>query len=174
LGEEVHRRSAARKVKMGLDLSAAEYLKMLNEEYAEYKKEPISIRRAINCCGFANALAEIIFVQYGKSEPAKVHNATDLSSYRAYLRKIGRAHHTVRDLCDLTKRSVVRRESVEVRIAAKTKRWVGLWQSLLAFTTAKEVERLVVTFENGRTQVMDEILREVVDSWNRVFRKEGL
>ena len=132
------------------------------------------MRKAINCCGFADALPEIVFLQYGRSEPAKVHNATDLGSYRAYLRKNSRGHHTVRDLCDLSKRSVLRREPVEGRAAEKTKRWEKIRQGLLAFTTAKELEKLVVTFENGRTRVMDEVLREVVDSWNRIFRKDGL
>src|ERR1035437_3146722 len=50
---------------MSLGLKAADYLTMLNDEYAEYKAQPLSMRKAINCCALANSLPEIVYAQYG-------------------------------------------------------------------------------------------------------------
>jgi hypothetical protein len=44
---------------MGLDLTPRDYLEMLTDEYREYLDNPLSMRKAINCCGLANALPKL-------------------------------------------------------------------------------------------------------------------
>ena len=159
---------------MSLGLKAADYLTMLNDEYAEYKAQPLSMRKAINCCALANSLPEIVYAQYGSSNPLKVHNTTSQYAYRDYLRTQSEAHHTVRDLCDFSKHAVLDRKSVNVRTAAQQKRLEGFFQGLLALTTTREVERLIVTFRDGTEKIIDEILNEAVTSWNAIFSRDGL
>ena len=61
-----HRSAAAATQKerpLSLGLKPTDYLEMLKEEYAEYKADPVSMRKAINCCAHSNALPEIIFAK---------------------------------------------------------------------------------------------------------------
>jgi hypothetical protein len=76
----------------GLNLTPREYLEMLTEEYRDYQEEwhanqyKVSMRKAINCCGLSNAMPEIIFVHYGRTDPEKVHRVKNEDAYRKHLR----------------------------------------------------------------------------------------
>ena len=157
---------------MSFDLTPTQYLTMLNETYEVYKAEPLSLRKAICCFGFSNALPEIIFARYGTSEPLKVHNKNKPEEYREYLRTECEDHHTVRDLCDFSKHAVLGRASVAVKKTEQKKReeYTGL-TLLIGFC---ETERLVVTFQNGNEKIMDEILKNVVESWKNIFERDRL
>jgi hypothetical protein len=70
---------------VSLNLKPVDYLVMLKAEYAEFRRDPAFFRKAIICCTLSNALPEIIFAEYGSTEPHKVHNATSHNKYRDYL-----------------------------------------------------------------------------------------
>ena len=67
---------------MALDLTPKDYLKMLKEEYGEFAKDPLSMRKALTCCFFSNALPEVVFKTYETRDKGKVHNAACTSDYR--------------------------------------------------------------------------------------------
>jgi hypothetical protein len=160
---------------MALDLKPVEYLVMLKEEYREYKHTPAFVRKAIICCALSNAMPEIIFAQYGSTEPHRVHGAKSHGDYREYLRGECEAHHTVRDICDFSKHGPsLRRPSVSVGGTKLIRRVEGILQGLLAITTHHEVEKLMITHKDGRTQLMDDILEQVVASWDVIFPRDGL
>ena len=160
---------------MSLNLKPVEYLVMLKDEYAEFRRDPAFVRKAINCCALSNALPEIIFAEYGSTEPHRVHGATSLWHYRDYLKGQCEAHHTVRDICDFSKHGPrLNRPCVTVKDANLVKRVEGFFQGLLALTSHREVERLMISHLDGRTQLMDDILRQVIASWDVIFARDGL
>jgi hypothetical protein len=161
---------------MSFALEPVDYLRMLKEEYGEYRRSsPELIRKAITCCSLSNAMPEIVFAEYGITEPQKVHGARSHGDYRVYLRGQCEAHHTVRDLCDFSKHGpTLRRATVSVQGVKSMVRQVGIWRGLLAITEIREIGRLEVTHQNGRTELMDDILRQVIASWDVIFPRDGL
>ena len=168
---------------MGLDLTPRDYLDMLTEEYREYKEHwhahhyQVSIRKAINCCALSNALPEIIIAHYSGTE--KVHNKTKTTDYRRYLRKQCKAHHAVRDICDYSKHGpklTLRHgpDKPTVQDAKRIKRKEGFARLPLMFPEAREVERLEVSHDDGRTELMDEVLEQVIASWKAIFDQDKL
>jgi hypothetical protein len=87
---------------MGLDLTPRNYLEMLTDEYREYLDNPLSMRKAINCCALSNALPEIITAHKNPADPPDAHKRK-AAAYREQLRRRCEAHHTVRDFCDYGK-----------------------------------------------------------------------
>jgi hypothetical protein len=171
---------------MCLDLTPRDYLEMLTEEYREYQDHwhahrRVSIRKAINCCALSNALPEIIIAHYSGTE--KVHNKTKTTDYRRYLRTQCEAHHTVRDICDLSKHAKLTfrygPDEPTVRNVKPIKQTkgspVGL---LLALTHAHDAERRVVRRKEsaGSPQLidMDEVLEQVITSWKAIFEQDKL
>jgi hypothetical protein len=160
---------------MALDLKPVEYLVMLKEEYREYRHTPAFVRKAIICCALSNAMPEIIFAEYGSTEPHRVHGAKSHGDYREHLRGECEAHHAVRDICDFSKHGPsLSRASVSVKGTKLIRRMEGIFQGLLALTTHREVEKLMITHKDGRTQLMDDVLEQVVASWDVIFPRDGL
>jgi len=167
---------------MGLNLTPREYLEMLTEEYREYQEDwhtqryRVSIRKAINCCAHSNAMPEIIFAQYHDTEPEKVHHAKDHKAYRDHLQAQCKAHLTVRDLCDYSKHGpTLGRPSVSVQDAKRIEGEEGFPTGLLlALTQSHKVERLVITHQDGRTELLDEVLEQVITSWKTIFEQDRL
>jgi hypothetical protein len=160
---------------MSLDLIPVEYFRMLKEEYKEYRNSPEIVRKAISCCAFSNALPEIIFAEYASKEPKKVHGAKSQLHYREHLRRECESHHTVRDICDFNKHGPgLSHSSVSVKDAKPIRRVEGFFRGLLALTETREVERLVITHQNGRMELMDDVLKQVVDSWDVIFARDRL
>ena len=62
---------------------------------------------------------------------------------------------------------------VSVRDAKHIIRQEGVFRGLLAITQIKEIERLVVTHRDGREQPM-EVLAQVINSWEVIFKRDGL
>jgi hypothetical protein len=167
---------------MGLDLTPRDYLEMLTEEYREYLDYwhahgyQVSIRKAINCCGLSNALPEIIIAQYRDTQPQKVHHAKDHVVYRAdYLQVKCKAHLTVQDLCEFSKHGPkLWRESVSVRDATNITRQEGVARLPLMFPEPRDVERLWVRHQDGREELMNEVLEQVIASWKTIFDQDKL
>jgi len=166
---------------VSLNLKPVEYLVMLKEEYAELRRSPLCVRKAINCCALSNALPEIIFAEYGSTEPHKVHGTKCHGDYRKHLRRECEAHHTVRDICDFSKHGPqLRRETqkgpsaVSVSSVKPIRRMEGIYQGLLALMNHREVERLMIEHKNGRRELMDDVLGHVIASWNVIFARDGL
>ena len=91
---------------MGLDLTPRDYLEMLTDEYQEYLKNPLSMRKAINCCGLSNALPEVIIVHQNPADsPDGLKRKA--SAYRKQLEQRCPAHHAVR----AGRRSALRRRA---------------------------------------------------------------
>jgi hypothetical protein len=160
---------------LSLGLKPAKYLEMLQEEYAEYKADPASMRKAINCCAHSNALPEIIFAEYGSGAP-EVQGATTYEQYRKHLRlRESQAHHTVRDICEFSKHGPgLHRQrpktTPERKVSVQGAKVESAYQLLLALTN----HSLVITHQDGRTEYMDEVLAQVVASWEGLFERDGL
>jgi hypothetical protein len=160
---------------VSLNLKPVDYLVMLKAEYAEFRRDPAFVRKAIICCTLSNALPEIIFAEYGSTELNRVHNATSHNKYRDYLRGECEAHHTVRDICDFSKHGPkLHRASVSVIDTKLIRRVESFLFGLLALAAHREVERLMISHKDGRTQLMDEVLEQVIASWDVIFPRDGL
>jgi hypothetical protein len=160
---------------VSLNLKPVDYLVMLKAEYAEFRRDPAFVRKAIICCALSNALPEIIFAEYGSTEPHRVHNATSHYKYRDYLRGECEAHHTVRDICDFSKHGPkLHRASVSVTDTKLIRRVESFLYGLLALTMHREVERLMIEHKDGRTELMDDVLQQVIGSWDAIFTRDGL
>ena len=159
---------------MSSGLKPTDYLEMLKEEYAEYKADPVSMRKAINCCAHSNALPEIIFAKYRSG--AQVHGATSYERYREHLRlRESQAHHTVRDICEFSKHGPgLHRQRPktppERKVSVQGAKVESGYQLLLALTN----HRLVITHQDGRREYMDDVLAQVVASWQAIFKRDGL
>jgi hypothetical protein len=65
---------------MSLDLEPGQYLEMLKAEHEEHKKNPVSMRKVITCCALSK-MPDIVFTEYGSTEPQKVHGAKGHADY---------------------------------------------------------------------------------------------
>ena len=164
----------------GLDLTPRDYLVMLTDEHREYQQHrhangyQVSMRKAINCCGLSNALPEIITAHYNPTDPAGALKRK-ADAFREELRQRCEAHHTVRDFCDYSKHAKLRRKSVSVKEAEHIKQTKGSPVGMtLAFTHAHDVELLVIRHQRGREENMDEVLEQVIASWNAIFDEDKL
>jgi hypothetical protein len=174
-GLPMPRKTAGGDLVTALDLTPKDYLEMLKEEYSEFAENPLSIRKALTCCFFSNALPEVVFKTYETGDKGKVHNAASSGAYRDHLReKESAAHHTVRDLCDFSKHVYVTLRKPMVTQVAHGMRKEGIMQGLLALTREQEIERLLVTFEDGSTQTMQEVLDKALRSWEEIFTRDKL
>jgi hypothetical protein len=159
---------------MGLDLTPRDYLEMLTDEYREYQEHRVSMRKAINCCGLSNALPEIITAHHNPTDPPK-NLKVKADTYREQLRQRCEAHHTVRDFCEYSKHVKLGRKSVSVKEAERIKHKKGSPVGLtLVFTHPQDVELLVLRHQDGREEYMDEVLEQVITSWNAIFEQEKL
>jgi hypothetical protein len=158
---------------MGLDLTPKDYLDMLKKEYSEFAEDPLSMRKAINCCGLSNALPEVIIAHQNSADPPEALKRK-AAAYRKQLSQRCQAHHTVRDFCDYSKHVKLGRKCVSLeeakRINQKKGSPVGL---LLVLTHSQDVELLVLRHQDGREEYMDQVLAQVIASWNTIF-DEGL
>jgi hypothetical protein len=109
---------------MGLDLTPRDYLEMLTDEYREYQDNRLSMRKAINCCGLANALPEIITAYKTPTDGPDAHKRKAVE-YRQWRRERCEAHHTVRDFCDYSKHVKLGRKSVSVKEVQRIKQTKG-------------------------------------------------
>jgi hypothetical protein len=159
---------------MSFGLNAAEYLEMLVAEHRAFKRSTLSIRRAINCCGFANALPEIIFAQYGAGS-TQVHGCARKEDYRTYLRERSEAHHLVRDLCDMSKHGEkLDRQSVRVKEAKSGSQKKQIAIGALGSVHTFNVRCLIITFADGHTGIVEDIIDAVVESWQKLFQEDDL
>jgi len=159
---------------MGLDLTPRDYLEMLTDEYREYLDNPLSMRKAINCCGLANAIPETITAHKTPADSPDAHKRK-AAAYREQLRQRCEAHHTVRDFCDYSKHVKLGRKSVSVKEAERIKQTKGSPMGLTAvFTHSQDVELLVLRHQDGLVEYMDEVLAQVIDSWNVILDENNL
>jgi hypothetical protein len=159
---------------MGLDLTPRDYLEMLTDEYQEYLKNPLSMRKAINCCGLSNALPEVIIVHQNPADsPDGLKRKA--SAYRKQLEQRCPAHHTVRDFCDYSKHVKLRRKCVNMKEAERIEHTAGSPIGLtLVFTHPEDVELLVLRHRNGREEYLHEVLAQVIASWNEILDETNL
>ena len=116
--------------------------------------------------------------------PADPPEALDkkVALYREELRQRCQAHHTVRDICEFYKHGpTLRRQSkpeprkVSVQIVKRIIQLEGFYQGLAALTETREVERLEIRHErDGRTESIDQVLEQVIASWNTIFDQDKL
>ena len=159
---------------MGWDLTPREYLEMLTDEYREYQDNRLSMRKAINCCGLSNALPEVITALRNPADPPN-DLKVKANTYREQLRQRCEAHNTVRDFCEYSKHLKLGRKSVSVKEAERLKHAKGSPIGMtLVFTHSQDVELLVLRHQDGREEYMDEVLEQVITSWNAMLDEEGL
>jgi len=134
----------------------------------------LSMRKAINCCGLANALPEIVTAHKNPTDPPDAHKHKAVE-YREQLRQRCDAHHTVRDFCDYSKHVKLGRKSVSVKEVERIKQTKGSPMGLLlALTYPQDVELLVLRHEDGREEYVDEVLEQVIASWNAILDEDKL
>jgi hypothetical protein len=66
------------------------------------------------------------------------------------------------------------RSALSVKVTKLIKRKEGFFRGLLALTETREVERLEITHQDGRTELMDQVLAQVIASWDVIFPRDGL
>jgi hypothetical protein len=45
---------------------------------------------------------------------------------------------------------------------------------LLALKMHRKVEKLMIEHKDGRTELMDDVLQQVIASWDAIFARDGL
>ena len=64
---------------------------------------------------------------------------------------------------------------VSVQIVKRIIQLEGFYQGLAALTETREVERLEIRHErDGRTESIDQVLEQVIASWNTIFDQDKL
>jgi hypothetical protein len=64
---------------------------------------------------------------------------------------------------------------VSVQIVKRIIQPEGFYQGLAALTETREVERLEIRHErDGRTESVDQVLEQVIASWNTIFDQDKL
>jgi hypothetical protein len=164
---------------MSFGLLPSEYLAMLNEVYAEFRSDDMSIRRAITCCVFANHLPDIL-VEHYQNGPAKLHGCTTLDAYRGYIAGTGRCPDTklIRDLCDYGKHGTkLGRKTPPVQVArSEVKPTLVLdTTSLLAGApNHQRAVKIVVELFDGSQLFFDGLISIVIGFWNDLFVSDAL
>lgn len=161
---------------MSFGLNPDEWLQMLIDAHGEYNLEPLSIRKAVVCCVFANHLPEHLFSRYGASDPAKLRGATSLDSYRGHIAAAEPALAVIRDLCDYAKHGpALARKSVTV---AKTEQSSALAMDSLSFFMGiynhRQVEKLIVTHKDGSIAWVEGYLFKATRFWQGEFKAASL
>src|ERR1700722_16262134 len=136
---------------MSFGFNPSDYLGLLDDSHDEYRREPLSIRRAVVCCIFANHLPDYIFAAYGVSDSAKLHGATSINDYRCYLATAEPALAVIRDLCDYAKHgATLARKSVTVAKTEQAKTWeMDAVAFMIGIPSHHPAEKLVVTHKDG-------------------------
>jgi hypothetical protein len=163
-------------VGMSFDISPKDYLEMVKKTHTEFRYDELSSRRLIACCIFANHLPEIVFAEYGASDPDKVHSTSSTSEYREYAMKLCPEVGIVRDLCDFGKHGPkLDRKSVQVANTG-LQRTTELDLAAMAMGIPAHVvtEKLVITLKDGEEMFADWVVATVVDFWRRTFAADSL
>jgi hypothetical protein len=163
-------------------LSPKEYLAMLQDQIAEYEKEPLSLRKAITVSVFANHLSEFVFAAYDEVEPAKLGGDLTKARYReryeSYRESLEAAKpelKLLRDVCDFGKHAILKRGGVDVAATSVARTLVPRFQGLLALTNHTEEDKIVVTLaDNDRVHLFESLIREVVNFWQSLFAEKKL
>jgi hypothetical protein len=157
---------------MSFGLEPSEYLEFLSESYEEYCRDPLSVRKAVVCCIFANHLPDYLVAKYFASDRDKLRRATTREDYRSSLETAEPALAVIRDLCDYAKHGpTLSRRNVTV---TKTERattmemdWGFYYWS--GFPNHRHVEKLVVAHKDGSEGWMESYLLKAIEFWQAEF-----
>jgi hypothetical protein len=125
---------------MSFGLDPTDWLLFLTESHEDYRQDPLSLRKAVACCVFANHLPEHLVAKYGSSDPGKLHGARSVDAYRSYLATAEPALAVIRDLCDYAKHGpTLGRKSVTVAKAEQAWNWTSQlwWRALLTIIRSR-------------------------------------
>ncbi len=159
---------------MSFGLEPADFLQYLVESHDEYRREPLSVRRAMVCCVFANHLPDYLVAKYSASDPAKLHGHVDLGSYRAYLAGVEPSLAVIRDLCDYAKHAWLRRKSAVARTEQASTLEMDIASFAIGVPNHVRTEKLIVTHEDGSERWLAAYLREAVTFWQSEFTARSL
>jgi hypothetical protein len=161
---------------MSFDLAPQGYLEMLNQEHEDYRKDPLSLRRAISCSTFANHLSEFVFAQYKDSDPAKLDGCVDEHAYRNHLVTACPDLGLIRDICEFGKHGpVLGRSTVRVaQTGVEKKLELDTASFMMGFPNHVERDRLVIKLKDGSECYFDVCLANVVNFWNGLFQTKNL
>lgn len=159
---------------MSFGLEPSNFLGMLEEAVKEFRKDDLSLRKAITASIFANHLPEHVFAKYGKGDP-KVRGAVTVSAYRLSVIDSEPALGIIRDLCDYGKHAKITQRPFEVDHTTKQTQLVPQYSGfLLALTNHVPGEKLVVTLKDGRSGWMDGYLSRALNFWKAEFSARSL
>lgn len=156
---------------MAFSLSPSDYLQILEDQLAEYTADPLSLRKAISLCLFANHIPEHVFATYGSTAPTKVHGARSVQDYRLHLQQANFNLLLMRDLCDYGKHGpTLNRASVSVATADVEQTMVLDSASFLAGVPNHFAEdKLVVKLKDGSERFFDALAAAVMQFWKSEF-----
>lgn len=156
---------------MSFDVSPRDYLTMLHEQHAEYRAQPLSLRKAIAVLLFANHIGEHVFASYSSGDPAKVGGRRSLQDYRSYLLGLKPELELIRDLCDFSKHGPsLNRKSVAVAKTELKETMVADYSGLLlGLMNHHPEDKIVVTLSDGSERFFDYLIDEAVQFWTGHF-----
>src|SRR5262249_33810926 len=142
---------------MSFDLEPVDYLRMLKEEHDEYRRSrPESRTRSQRSSS----------PRTGKHSPSR--------SMCASSTRMRSAPHRSRSLRFQQARASPNAGECECEKRGGSHTTGRRLRGLLAVTRIREIERLRVTHQDGRTELMGDVLKQVIDSWDVIFPRDHL
>ncbi len=161
---------------MSFAISPSEYLTQLQESFAEFKAQPLSIGKAMSVVFFANHLSEHVFAAYSSTDLAKLDGCNTLDKYRSHLTSKNANLGIVRDLCDYSKHGPkLDRKSVQVsKTTVKETMVLDSWAFAAGIVSHYAENKIVVSLANGRQYFFDGLIADVVQFWTSLFAAKVL
>src|SRR5262245_13464867 len=162
---------------MSFGLKPKDYLNMLLAAQVDLQKDPLSVRRLIECCFLGNHLPESVFWEYETTAPSKLHGKTTCKVYRSYIEGLCAEACIVRDLCDFAKHVRLHRRTVQVksttirRVFLKNFGWPLPWMMM---PRGMPTTRFVVELESGRELYAGVVVNTLVSFWSKQFDLDDL
>jgi hypothetical protein len=164
------------KVQMSFGLSSREYLSVLEDAHEEYRANMLSVRHLMVCCMFANQLPEIIVSEYAARDARKLRGHTTLAAYRGYMLGLCPETGIVRDLCDFARHGpkLDRKNVLVDRAGVPKPAELDSATFLMGVFDYQEIEKIVITLNDGSERFAEFVIGKVVLHWNRIFATDRL
>lgn len=157
---------------MAFGLTPRQHLQYLTDEHAEFRRQPASVRLGINCCIWADHLADTIFLAY-QGQRQKGCDFPKVSDYKASLRERSAQIAIVGDLCNFAKHGKITRYDPMVRAtqveATQETDWLEWMHERPSHIV---VDRLVATVKTDAGDVqlwLDDTIEGVLGFWRSCF-----
>jgi len=160
---------------MSFKITPRDFLGMLQELHAEYRADPLSLRKAIAVSMFASHLSEHVFEAYHGVDNVKLEGCPSMPDYRALLEARMPGLKLVRDLCEFGKHVTLRRKTqVSVTEVKETMVLDDASFLLLGVGNHFPEDKIVLSLHDGSERFFDYLIDEVVKFWADLFASRNL